>query len=170
MIKSATFSFFIFLVASLILAKLVLPSYQEFKRLKAEIKTKEVELQNLKHLDEILVRIKEKSEDLAKIEIALPKNPDLPTLLEFIQASAAKNGLILADVRILGVTPLRGRERIKKNSLFLELLGDYSGFKNFLFSLERNVRMIVVEEINFSSPGEDKKPFPFELKISIYSY
>lgn len=59
--------------------------------------------------------------------------------------------------------------QIKKIAINLTLSGPYSGFKNFLESLEKNSRLFEVSNISFSSP-EEEEIFDFKLKIETHSY
>jgi len=153
---------------------LIWPEYQEFGVQKSKIWQKEGELQNLKeHLLELeaLSRELERYQvELSKIDSALPAEFFLPSLLNYIQKTASENGLILKSFGPVSSTPFKAREKIKEFHLSLELSGSYSAFKNFLSDLEKSARLIEVENISFSSPQEEEKPFSFSIGIKVYSY
>jgi len=161
--------FFLTLVLGIFL---VWPEYQELKGLKSKITEKEGELQTLKEhfleLDDLSKNLKQYEVELSKIDSALPDGFDLPSLLNYLQEAASGTGLILKSFSPVSSTPFKGK--IKEFRLSLGFSGSYSAFKNFLSSLEKSARLIEVENISFSSPLGEEKPFDFSLGIKVYSY
>lgn len=150
---------------------LVWPKAQEFRHKKVDALKKESEFRNLKEsLSEIRLLsqgLEEYSNELSKIETALPLRLSLPSLINELQKTASEHGLILKSYS-LGSFP-KEESGIKEFSLSLGLSGSYSAFKDFLFVLERSSRLIELENVSFSSP-EQGKPSDFNLGIKVYSY
>ena len=149
-----------------------LPKYQEFSALRLELKGKKTELENkekyFSELKTLSASLKEFAPELAKIDSALPSGFLIPDLLHFLQKVISQNGLILEEFDFSGISP-EEKSNIKKISLNLSLTGSYQSFKNFLFSLRENSRLIDAESISFASP-EKSGLSTFNLKVKTYSY
>jgi len=152
---------------------LVFPKYQTLNVLKKEVFEKEEELSSQEKYFETL---KETSEELKKYEVplskvdaALPKNPSLPELLNFIQKASSQSGLSLKGISPAVTTPLEKGE-IKETRINFLLVGSYSDFKNFLSILEKSARLIDIENISFALPKEKEGLFNFNITIKVYSY
>lgn len=154
---------------------LLWPKYLKLANLEGQIKAKETELkfkaeyyQELSFLSEKLKR--EFPEELEKISSALPTNPSPPSLYQFLQKTASENGLILKSIGSFSISPSTALPGIKEITLSsLEFSGSYSSFKNFLSALEKNSRIIEVENISFSAPTEGEM-LDFKLTIKTHSY
>src|SRR4030042_3947479 len=93
------------------------PKYQEFGEKKLEligkdeaIRQKEKHLAGLNALSEKLTGYED---ELGKIDAALPIEPSMPALFNFILETSAQNGLILDNID-LGVISSRTEERVQK--------------------------------------------------------
>ncbi|MDO8474201.1 MAG: type 4a pilus biogenesis protein PilO [bacterium] len=148
-----------------------LPRFQEFSAVSKELNVKRAELESREsyfaHLKDLQDRIN--SEELvAKIDAAIPNDPQLPALHDFLQSTAAGSGLSLRSITASqGALPQGAR--LQRVSASLQLGGSYEGLKVFLSSLLRASRMTDVESINFSSP-QAGTGFVFNIRTSSYSY
>jgi Tfp pilus assembly protein PilO len=167
-------------LALLLVIGFSLPKYQNLKLLKLKVKAKEIEFQaERKYFSEIAEskeKLKKFEEELSKINSAIPPEPSLPSLGNFLQIAASQNGLILK--KIMPSPSSRPKEEfikkgfspgIKETGLNLTVSGDYPSFKHFLSNLEKTARMIEIESISFSS-SEKEAPIDFNLRIKVYSY
>ncbi len=150
------------------------PKYQNLNTLQKRVEEKKVEL---KYQEEYFLKLKEISEELKKyqtqllkIDSALPPEPSIPALLDFLQKKTSQSGLVLKKVEVGSIAPSKDSPRIQEIRLNLRVLGSYSSFKNFLLTLEKSARLFEVENIAFSSPQKKEEPFTFDLKIKVYSY
>lgn len=151
------------------------PEYRKLQGQKSEVTQKKTELQTLKdyfaELNALSEELKESEYEIAlsKIDSALPSEFFLPSLLNYLQKTASENGLILNSFGKVA-SGLSGLAiEVKEFHLDLGLSGSYSALKDFLSVLEKNARLIGVENISFSFPGKEK-PFNFLIKIKVYSY
>jgi Tfp pilus assembly protein PilO len=170
----------VFLSLALILGiVLVWPKYQELRLLEQrneekrnEIQGREKYLQDLKKADE---ELKSYQNQLAKIDSALPPNPGLEVLLNFLQKASSQSGLVFKDIQpsasraVSGTKELPELEGLKETEISFAVAGNYPSFKNFLSVLEMTARLIEVESISFSST-EEEGPQNFNLLIKVYSY
>lgn len=154
----------------LLLFNLVLPGHRNLSFLRGEILKKEFELQSqeeyFQRLQEVSEELKKEEDSLLKIESALPPNPALPELLNFIQKAASQSGLTLENI---SPTLVASAKEIKETKINLILIGDYLGLKSFLSIVERSARLVEIENIYFSYPTRGG-PFNFNLTIMVHSY
>lgn len=153
---------------------LVWPQYQNFRELTAEVRARKTELQYkeeyFSNLRKISEELKNYELEISKIDSALPSDPFLPSLFNFLTKTAAQNGLILKDIGKFSVTSSREKPEIKEIYLEIIVTGSYPAFKNFLSALEKTARFVEVENIAFSFPKLEEEMFSFNLKIKAYSY
>lgn len=152
---------------------IILPKHQGIKNLQFEIEKKEIELrykeEYFSHLWEISEKLKEFEKSLAKIDSAIPQEPSLPSLFNFLEKISSQSGLLLKKVGPVSSVSLDEKPEIQEHSFSISLLGSYSAFKNFLTSLEKSARLIEVKSISFSSPKKGTS-FDFNLLIKVHSY
>jgi len=161
-------SIILFILTILIVIFLLWPGYLKFQNLQAQIKNKEVELQYkgeyYKELSSLQEKLNNYQEEFSKIDSALP------SFYNFLQKVASENGLVLESIGTFSTKNLAEKTDIKETSLnSVKLVGSYSSFKNFLTALEKNSRMISIEDISFSTPQEGES-FDFDITMKIYSY
>jgi Tfp pilus assembly protein PilO len=152
----------------------VLPKYQELDILWQKIERREEELAKRKEyfqeLQNTAEELKNYPEQLAKINSALPADPDLPALFDFIQKAASQSGLFLKSISHSAAQPSSEIEGLKETSVSLALSGSYSSLKEFISNyLEVTSRLIETESISFSSDPKEG-PREFNLTIKVYSY
>lgn len=111
-------------------------------------------------------------QDLNKLKEILPDQEDTASLFVQFQALAIENNFLLAGVTINEVPEKEKSSKklpseIKKLNITLELVGDqkqgYLQLKEFLSSLERNLRLFDVNSIYFS-------PDSANYSINIFAY
>jgi len=166
-----------FLLVFLILEGVLLwwPKLQDFLNLKEQLEVKEAEIKQKEEyfteLNSLSRKMKDYSEELAKIDSALPEDPSIPALFNFIQVKSSENGLILENLTLGKIGPSLDKPGVNQISFNISVSGSYFAFKNFLFILYKNVRIIDVSSIKFSSFGEEKRNlFVFDMSLVTYSY
>jgi len=164
------------LVLALILGfTLLMPKYQALQVLQANIQEKERELQSkteyFSQIREIFGKLDDYEEELAKIASALPKDPSLPSLFNFLQRTSAQTGLLLVEADLGSISiPQEGNGSHKEIRVSLDLSGTYSALKNFLLALEESSRIIEIEKISFIAPEELAEAFSSSIRIKTHSY
>ncbi len=169
-----------FLITFLIIIYLVLPKAGKLGNLEKQIARLEDSVQKAEEhfltLQKTAEELEDFDESLAKIETALPKELSLASLLNFFEAQAEENGLIISGLEqtVAGANPKRrraGEEEVKKkvaeHYIQLSLSGALGSLEGFLKSIEKSSRFIGVESIN-SSEGEDELP-QFTLMLKVYT-
>lgn len=167
-----TLSLFLFLI---LFAGLTFPKYQNLRELSRRIELEEIELKNQQKYFQSLVEISEKLKDyqseLAKINSALPSDPSLSSLLNFLEKASSQTGLVLKGIgSATFVASTTKTEGLRETSLGIVVAGSYPSFKNFLSVLEKSARFIQIESLSFSTEEKPETPINFNLRIKIYSY
>lgn len=149
------------------------PKYQNFKNLQLQLENKKTEIryrgEYYQELFSLSEKLKEFETELQNIDSALPSDPSLPPFYNFLQKASSENGLILKSIGSFSLSFLPGKTNIRLISIPIEVSGSYSSLKNFLRTLEKSARIIEVDGISFSSPGEGEL-FSFKLGVKIHSY
>jgi len=150
----------------------ILPKYQDLKILKVEVLEARTELslreKYISQLESLSRKLQQYQQELLKIDCALPEDPNLPSLLEFLQKACSQNGLVLKEVGPFTSSPLKEKE-IQETELSFKVSGTFDDFSNFLSTLEKSARLIEVSSISFTLP-EEGESFTFEMKIKVHSY
>jgi len=164
------YTLILFLLSFLLIFSLIFPKYQKLDSLKKEILGKEDELSSQEKYFESLRKnseeLKKYEDSLSKIATALPKNPSLPELLNFIQKTSSQTGLSLKEISPAVTSSLEGE--IRETRINFLLVGKYPDFKNFLSILEKSARLIDIENLSFSSPKEGLFNFAITIKVNSY--
>lgn len=146
------------------------PKYQALRGWQTAIAEKEAELQSrtayFSQIQEVSTKLAEYEESLSKISNALPSDPSLPSLFNFLQTTAAQTGLVLEDINLSGMK----KGSTKEIQVYLLLDGSYSALKDFLLALEKSARLIEVKDVSFSFPSKPQEPFSFKVNIKTHSY
>ncbi len=149
----------------------VLPRFQEFSATQKEFKAKKAELESresyFSHLKTLQDRLNQE-ELVAKIDAAIPNDPQLPELHEFLQKLSAASGLVMRSI-VASQDTSAITSKLKRIDTVLQLGGSYESFKLFLESLLTASRMTDITSINFSSPKAGTG-FVFNIHINSYSY
>jgi Tfp pilus assembly protein PilO len=166
--KENFYSIFFILISVLLFFLFISPKQTSLSILNSQLLQKKYELETLdKYFQEILKtseKLKNYQEEISKIDSALPDNPSIPPLFNFLQKSSSQSGLLLENIVSIN---LKEEGRLKKWTTTLKLKGDYPSLKNFISILENSARLIKVDKISIWSEGESPS---FDLTISFFSY
>jgi Tfp pilus assembly protein PilO len=174
LLKSIPLVIIISFALVLILGGLILwPRFQDLRLLNRQIGEMQAQLQSQENyfskLNDTKAEFKTYELELSKIDSALPDDPSLPSLLNFIQKACSQSGLVLKSISPFASSALEEKTQLQASQTSIQVSGPYSVFKNFLATLENSARLIEVENIAFSSPQEENI-INFNLKIKVTSY
>ena len=148
------------------------PTYQDISNLKAQVVSYNEALDNSKSLQTQRDKLTQKYNsidptDLAKLQKLLPDNVDNIRLILEIEGVASPYGMVLKDVKYdttnqtsttAQSTLAQASANAKANNtdygtwnLEFSTQGSYSNFLNFLQDLEKNLRIVDISSIDFSS-------------------
>lgn len=107
--------------------------------------------------------------EIQKLKLILPQGKDIPGLLVQFQALATKNNLLLSSLNFNDATGDNDKAKIKTISISVELFGgsqnSYTEIKNFISSIETNLRLFDVDSVFFSPDSAN-----YSLTIFTYYY
>jgi len=164
------------------------PKFQEILDLRNEVEIqkntflKEEDL--LAKVENLKSRYEKNEEELKKVNYILPTGEDVPNLIVQIEAIALESGVALESINISSVdgsgsTRRPGQEATiteEKDyeilSIRLNISGQYEAFKNFLKTIENNIRLMDIQVFSFSlesSEALETVPiFTFNLTLNTY--
>lgn len=163
----------LFVLAIIVVVLGTWPSYQEFAALKNQAQAKERELENrevyFNDLKTIEQDLKEKADELAKLDAILPDNPDIPLLYDLISRISSGSGLVLKDIFSTIEKKEDSDSGIKEITVDVNVEGSYEGIKEFLSAARNAGRMLDVNSVSFLTPKEGEI-FKFSITISAFTY
>ena len=163
-------------VAVVIALVLAWPQYQKIQALNLDIEIKGEDLRSqetyFSQVKDIAVKLQEYSDTLLKTSNALPKDPSLASLVNFLQINSAQTGLILKKIVLGGtVAPSENKGALMETQLIIQVSGSYDAFKDFLKLVENSARIIEVQNISIDIPSEKLGESPmFTLDLKTFSY
>ncbi len=167
---------------------LVMPEYKTFKELQLDLGEKKAEFNaEFDYYAEITKKyyeLQNRSEDLAKVDNALPQDPNLGKLVYYFQKTASDSGMIVKNLFLSKSAPVssKGSKKSINEIIFsINVLGNYSSLGDFLASLEKSDRIFEVTNISFGSSSEPdivssesqfeiQQSYDFNLQIKTNSY
>ena len=105
---------------------------------------------------------------LLKVEAALPLNPQLPLLYDFLQTSAAFSGMSVKNISA-SVENQTQALLMRIIPVTLELTGSWGAVKELISRLETASRMVLVQSLNISA-GQEAGRFNVTLRLHAFSY
>jgi Tfp pilus assembly protein PilO len=167
-------------LAAFIVFNLSAPTWRRIQSIKTEIAEKEAVRRQLADLtakaQELLSRFGDIDRQSQPIVAALPSEPKLPEVLAILGGLAGKNNLSLGQVsfeEVIGRTPSQTQDaRLKAVPIkvTLNLAGRYTGFKEWLRDVEKELRLIDVQEFSVQSLTlrEGEGTFNFAVSLVVY--
>jgi Tfp pilus assembly protein PilO len=168
------YAIFYFLLAFFLIFFAILPKQQEVKylaqiqkELKESLKNKERYFEEIKDLAQ---KLEEKKEVLTKIDLALPKEPEITEFLNFIEGKIAENKLFLKRINLSPSSPIQ--EKLKETKINLTVIGEYSDIKAFLGSLETSARLPKINLLSLTPLQTEggKNLVEGNIEVKVYSY
>jgi Tfp pilus assembly protein PilO len=168
-----------FAVAIIFGINVLLPRLNQFQGLSKEVKEKTTELQNkekyytnLRQIDE---QLRAKSSELSKVNSALPEEPSIPSVLNFLQKAGTQSGLVVKNLGDFSVSNSETNSNLKDIEFGLEISGTYPSFKSLVTILEKSARWFEIKSVslNYASPEAGlagKDTFSFVIRVITHSY
>ena len=148
------------------------PKYQDFQQLSFVLQEKEQELENRETYFADLAKIKaditNAAEPFSKVEAALPLDPQLPLLYDFLQTTASFSGM---SVRGISSSVQKQSQSLLMRTIpvTLELTGSFGAVKEFISRLNTATRLVVLQSLDISG-GSDIGRFNITVQLHTYSY
>lgn len=169
-----------FLVATILVYSLLLaPSYREVNRLRGDLAARRALVEDQKKVAGQVQELLTKYESVAglqdRISRVLPAKEDYPSIINQIRGLAEVSQLTLESVNINALPAVRGAAIQPGETTLLppgtlqadiSVNGSYGALKNFLTSLERNIRIMDVVDVAMN-PGTGQN---FSAKLVVKTY
>ncbi|KKP98772.1 MAG: hypothetical protein US71_C0017G0006 [Parcubacteria group bacterium GW2011_GWD2_38_12] len=177
MLRLSLTSIFIFSVGVALIFVFVLPAWNNIDNLITAKEEKQKELVELEsivaHIDELSEQYKKAQDDLEKISLVIPSNPQLPEILIQLEEMVKRNGIIIGDIKFSQEQEsLKGEKSasngIKVVKINIEAEGNYLNLKKLLEDIEVNIRLMNADSISFSRSGANQDTIKFTIGITSY--
>ncbi len=186
-----------FILAIVAFFFLLLPKYSAYKDAKAMANNSQASLEEIKQeqqaVNDLLAKLKAKSSDLQKVDMALPNNASIPDFYAYIESLAKSVNLNISTIQAkdetetpsasatpnpTGVTPAAAgtaaasqvktlSPTIGKISMDLQLTGTLESYTSFLAKLQNSLRLIDVQSVNIAA-AEGKSDLTFITNLASY--
>ncbi len=158
-------------------ATLLKPAYGEINQLRGELSATENtidgERENVEKLKSLLEQYKSVQVAQQNIAQVLPGDEAYPQLFNQFDALTRSNGISLQSVNIT-LVPLQGvlqsnsAPRVGVVEASLALVGPYANFKNFLQSLETNIRLMDVKSVQINPGIGSGQNYLYNIVVDAY--
>jgi len=159
------------LIIVAIIALVLYPSFQDLQISRQRVEEKKREIEREKEYLASLTRTKNNlanyQDQVDLIEAALPDNPSIPSLLNYINKISSP--LRLQEIDGFETFPSESFSGLEETVISLKFSGSYNGLKSFISNIEKSSRLIKVESIYFSNE-DAQDTFSSELDLKVYSY
>jgi len=107
------------------------------------------------------------------VSLAIPDKPDTTRALSQIEAIARSNGVIILslDFKDIGGKSITQQPLVRKLGIIeikIGVAGSYQGLKNFVRSIETNVRVVNIKDMNIRIAGVGKDVYNLSLTVEIF--
>jgi type IV pilus assembly protein PilO len=148
------------------------PVVEEIKKSEEEIDEKRVRLERLKRIDEILREKKREFRamqlELEVVKEMLPKEKEIPSLLQDITLNAISSGI---DLRSFIPRELRKGEFYDEFSIQMEIKGTYHGIGRFLAMVGNLERVIIPSKIGLDViEPTPEHPYTVRSSLTLFTY
>ena len=167
------------LAASIIVySSFLRPAYEEINGMRGDLSSKTEFLENQKKIVDEVKGLLEEYQTLAgprqTVSLVLPTVEEYPSAVNQMSSLARASGLVLGSVATTklpfeqSTTQQTGEPAVSVLQLVINLNGPYQAFKNFINSVESNIRLfdIVSFEIGSSQGGGDN--YPYNMVVNAY--
>ncbi|MDP4007052.1 MAG: type 4a pilus biogenesis protein PilO [bacterium] len=148
------------------------PKFQEFSALALQLKERQREVENREtyfaNLTSVRSTLEELKEPLAKVEAALPSDPQLPALYDFLQGTSALSGLSVRNISSSVDDKAQALE-MRTIPVTLELTGSWGAIKELVSRLQTASRIVSLQSLNVSGT-ENPGTFQVVAQLNAYSY
>jgi Tfp pilus assembly protein PilO len=166
----------VLILGSIIVGYFVMfPRWTAYTQAKAALSVQQDQQTNLKlaqsQLNSFLAQYKQHTQDAATLNQALPLSQDqLYNVLNDLDTLSKQSGMTIGTLSVVDSAQAdqlgASANAIQPVNLDFTTSGTYPAFKNFLTTLESNLRIIDVNSLNLSS--SDSGNMTFDLKFTTY--
>ena len=175
---SLIISGFLLIFSLVIYASLIRPKYSEIQELRGTLASKisllNEEQSSIDQVSNLIAQYQGAAKLEDSLSLALPQEESLPSLIAQLNTFAAISGLGIqsVDINYLPAKPsplkLSSAKKVAALRLTMRSAGTYSGIKQFLQNMEKNIRIMDLAELKMEAvkPGQDL--FNYSIIIDTY--
>lgn len=123
-------------------------------------------------LEKLIKNYEDNKQYAEKISYVLPSGEEIPNLIIQLEALGVEGGMAIEQIEFSSVdeqVTAGSLENYKTMTINLKTSGDYYSFKNFIAAVEKNMRLMDIEKINFIPlSSENSQLFNFEITLKTY--
>ena len=158
---------------------LVYPEYQNFKDLQTDLGVKKAEytakFDYYSSISATYAELRSQSENVERIDEALPAEQVLGDLVYYLQEQVTKSGLALKSLYLSKSSNSTVENTVKDMTISLSLAGNYDGLGSLISYLQNSARLFEVESISFGSAGEgtssgSQSIYSFSMQVKTHTY
>lgn len=162
----------------IVFATLVSPAYQDIQQLRGDLSAKselfQTQSQQFTQVQNLIAQYQGVTRLQETLSLALPQREEVAEVVNQINALAQASG-ILVNSAGLDIQPIKKETRpvlvrgLGSARLSLKLIGSYAAFKNFLQSLETNIRLMDLVDLKITPAGKPSEDIHFyTLTVDTY--
>lgn len=143
-----------FLAFGLCLQFLTIPMIKQSRVTKAKLEERKAYLAErnkiIERIEQLQEEVRSWQEQVDRLDLALPTDPRLASILFQFQNFSTDSGLVMKDFghSEISDTDFNGAQSVVVN---LNLMGNYASIKAFMKKIEKNLRIVNVKNITFSA-------------------
>jgi len=162
----------------------IVPTYSDVGALRAQVTNFNTVLNNARTLQEERNTLVAKynafdPNDIAKLGVMLPSNPENVQLILELNAAASQYGMVLQNVKIdtptaTSTAPAAAQGAAAQNAnigtltITFSLSGPYNGFTDFIKTIEKSLRIIDIQKATFTAL--DNKTTNYQYTVAVQTY
>lgn len=105
----------------------------------------------IQRIDSLYSEYQSRESDVSKIESIVPSKKALPEIITAFQTIAQQNGMQLLSLSTGEISDPSSTEILKRMTFEITVDGGYIAYKSFLDSLEKNIRLVDIDEMSGSA-------------------
>lgn len=157
----------------------VVPLYDTVQVLRSTLEQKNQELAKKEEtkikVEEVLKEYEKLAKEAEKVNLSVPSEKDIPSLLVTMEALASESGMVMDNLVFGEVAQPASPERTtiqkyRAMAINVSVRGTYSAFKNYLASIEDNVRLLDISNVSFSGVAKDSTSDVMKFSIRMQTY
>lgn len=126
------------------------PKIAELRSLNNQISAKNLDItamqEKINNLTILKQKFSESPGDVELLNLAVPKDSQIPEIIEEVTAMAGKSGL-----EVNAINPVVQQTSSGETEVSISVNGDYISFVNFSENLEKNIRPVTFKSVNIAS-------------------
>lgn len=157
----------------------VIPLYDNVQKLRLDTEQKNQELTKKQEtkikVEQVLEQYETLAKEAEKVNLSVPSDKDIPSLLVTMEALAAESGMVMDSLVFAEAAPPAAPERaaVQKYRVMgvsVSVRGTYAALKNYLAAVEDNIRLLDIMNVSFSGLDKETESDVMRFTIRMQTY